>query len=312
LFHRLKKKQRMDLKLNNWWFLVTACVLWAIPGLAQQDDRPGDKDYKDKKQFEKFSKRRAAIGAWQINQLREGALVVRLKTNNLLINSLLKQGDTILAKEKQLETDAVNLNTIRAYVYNYTFSKVYFVYSSSSDSLLTNLAVSPSIEMKEKFYLLAERDYAYNSSIGFVREDSARFVKEGGYGTREMAVVVKNKYGHQLKRPFPYYTADRPEMKIQSSQVIFIALHGISIPFNVGGTGRLKKGSSGQTGYVSGNSVSFKHEGRRLVLFIPKYLTYQRISVAVSNFDEELKRFYRTNMSIGIDKISPDIIPFLY
>src|SRR5690606_7913607 len=38
----------------------------------------------------------------------------------------------------------------------------------------------------------------------FVPEDSAKFVTEHGNPTLEMAVVLKNKYGHQLKKPFPY------------------------------------------------------------------------------------------------------------
>ena len=116
--------------------MIVVIVLQSLFGTAQDEMRPSDKDYKDKDQFERFYKRRVAIAAWQINQLREGALVVRLKTNELLIQSLLKQNQTNLALEKQLETAAINVNTMRAYINNYTFSKLYFIFSNSSDSLI--------------------------------------------------------------------------------------------------------------------------------------------------------------------------------
>ncbi|HOZ87773.1 MAG TPA: hypothetical protein PL029_08445, partial [Bacteroidia bacterium] len=54
--------------------LLLALVFTAFLATAQSTDRPDEKDYKNKKQFEKFNKRRAAIGAWQINRLKTGAL----------------------------------------------------------------------------------------------------------------------------------------------------------------------------------------------------------------------------------------------
>jgi len=300
----------MVLRLNSNWLTIVIVVSQTLFSMAQDDMRPSDKDYKDKDQFERFYKRRVAIAAWQINELRDGALVVRLKTNEMLIQSLLKQNQTSLALEKQLETAAINVNTMRAYINNYTFSKLYFMFSNSSDSLLnghrknifldTNLRIDPSIVMNEKFYLLAERDYAMNSSIGFVKEDTARFVKETGYGVKEMALIVKNKFGHQLKKPFPYFSSDRADIKIQAGYVYNIPIFGTIIPVNVGIKGRLKE------------AKHFDYQGHHLALFIPKYLLYERISLSVSNFNEELKMFYRTKMSVGLEKQNPEIKPFLY
>ncbi|MES2679391.1 MAG: hypothetical protein V4635_05870 [Bacteroidota bacterium] len=312
----------MVLRSNKAACLVIGLVLTAFFVSAQEEGRPNERDYKDKKQFERFNKRRAAIGAWQINQLKEGALVVRLRTNNLLINQLLKEGDTILAREKQIETAGINLNTIKAYTYNYNFSKVYFIYSGSSDSLMngvrknifldTNLQVDPAIVMNESFYLLAERDQAYNSTIGFVKEDSARLVKEEGYGVKEMAVVVKNKYGHQLKRPFPYVAADRPDFKGGTVYVSLIKINGLVIPFNVGGIGKLKAASNSPADKDDKRTASFNYEGKRLSVHIPRYLTYERMSVSISNFNEELRIFYRKNVRIGDEKPNAELLPFLY
>ncbi|HRD37790.1 MAG TPA: hypothetical protein PLC65_04095, partial [Bacteroidia bacterium] len=58
-------------------------------------------DYKDNSQFEHFYKRRTAISKWQINQLKNGALVVRLHNNKKLIESLRKMGKADLATQKE-------------------------------------------------------------------------------------------------------------------------------------------------------------------------------------------------------------------
>lgn len=194
--------------------MVLLCLFAENTLTAQQAASWSTEDYKDKDQFKKFLKRRRVIGAWQINELKKGALVVRLKTNARLIETLKAQGNTELANRKYFETYVMNKNLMMAYKKNYDFSHIYFIFSHSSDSLLkgqrsgifldTNLRVDPNIRLAEDFYLLAERDYSYNSSIGFVPLDSAGKQTERGNPGTEMFVVIKNKFGHQLKEPFPY------------------------------------------------------------------------------------------------------------
>ncbi len=172
------------------------------------------KDFKETEQFKHFYKKRHIISAWQINQLKTGALMVRLKTNQKAIEILKKNGNIDYATSVENETFIVNKNIVRAYSSLYLFSKVYFFYSNKSDTLIkgarqgifldTNLNVDPKIIYDGNFYLLAEGDYAYNSSIGFIKEDTAKYIKESGNAVKEMAIIIKNKYGHQLKGPFPY------------------------------------------------------------------------------------------------------------
>jgi hypothetical protein len=198
-------------------------------------------DYKDNSQFEHFYKRRTAISKWQINQLKSGALVVRLRNNKKLIESLRKMGKADLATQKEYEMMAINKNIVLAFQKYYTFSKVYFFYSHHSDTLLngarsgifldSNLVVDPSIEMKEKFYLLAEQDDVYNSSIGYVKEDTARFVKEIGNPSKEAAMVIKNKYGHQLKDPFPFYVTNKST--VNGTPIVKIKVGDAIIPVTV-------------------------------------------------------------------------------
>ncbi len=174
-----------------------------------------EKEYHKKDDFKKYNKRSKQISAWQIQNLKFGAIVVRLQNNHLKIEACKKRGDIKLAKQVMAETKLYMRMMTKAYTENFDFCEVYFMYQQYSDSLFkgvrkgifidTTLAIDPSIEMKESYYLIAEKDYVYNSSVGFVKEDSANVVKESGNRTIEAPVVLKNKYVHQLKDPFPYY-----------------------------------------------------------------------------------------------------------
>lgn len=300
----------MGLKLNKYFFLFVVLIFALTPTFSQNE-----REYKDSQQFKNFRKRSQAVTTFQIRELKKGALVVRLKTNQLLVNALLKSGDTILANEKQLEMAGTNVNLMKAFLNAYDFSKVYFIYPGSSDSLIkgarsnifldTNLRISPAILMNESFYLLAEKDYAYNSSIGFVKEDTAKFIKEEGYGVKEMAVVVKNKYGHQLKKPFPYFAAYRPDIKIEPVYVSMISINGTPIPFNIGGFGKSAIRNSQ-------NDATFMYQGKRLTTHIPKYLTYQRLSISIGNFNEELKLCYKKYGNRDTEKMNEEVKSFLY
>ena len=279
--------------------------------LSQEElEHYGEKDYKDSDQYERFFRRRKLVGAWQINQLKKGALVVRLKTNKTLINTLLKNGNTLLAEKKRLETLAMNLNISKAYRNSYDFSKVYFIYSNSSDSLLngarsnifldSNLSVDPSIIMNEKFYLIAERDYVYNSSIGFVPEDSARAQIEGGNPTTQAGIVIKNKYGHQLKKPFPYNAYLVGVLKAIYYSIVVI--DGKQTTFNV----------ENPFGIGSGEKIKYEYNGRPLTLNISKDFTYEVYTLYVSNLNSNFHQFYQENRNPEGSKHFKDCKPFLY
>lgn len=301
--------------------MLSLCM--ALPALAQDNDHiPAYKDYKDPEQFEKFRRRRIVVGAWQINMLKEeGAIVVKLKTNKLLIDELRKSGNTGLALEKQLEQFAINRNTMFAYLENFTFCKVYFIYSSSSDSLLngsrngifldSNLVPDPSIVMNEKFYLIAERDFAYTSSIGFVKEDSARFIKETGNPIKQMAIVLKNKYGHQLKSPVPY--AIKEKSFSATNYVMPISYRpapegatSVNFPVNRTYLADLKTTPS--------KKILTKTTEDRVYtqVKLKKEFTYEKQSLYVTQLNDELNQMYKDYPKPDPKRIRADIKPFLY
>lgn len=200
-----------------------------------QEKKRNERDYYKKEDFKKYGKRSSQVASWQIQNLKFGALVVRLQNNQRKIDAYRKIGNEDKALETQAFTQYYNRLVMNAYLSEFGFCKVYFIYAQSSDSLLkgvrkgffldTTLKVNRSIQMNESFYLLAEKDYVYNSSIGFVKEDSAKFVSETGAKTIEAPIVIKNKYGHQLKSPFPYYTSKAYSLKTQ----FFIMMYRVEV-----------------------------------------------------------------------------------
>ena len=285
-------------------------VCFAAALKAQSVSETNSKDYKDAKTHEKFRKRRMAVSAWQINQLKQGALVVRLKTSSHLINGLKKRGEDIQAEKARIEQLAINKNYMRAFLEKYTFSKVYFIYSNSSDSLLkgarsgifvdTTMKVNPAITMSEKFYLLAETDFIYNSSIGFVPEDSASaVVEQGNPSSSEAPVIVKNKYGHQLKDPFPF--SQEKLVYPKALQVVFVNVENATIPFNVRG---LFSDNGIRDNDKDSGSPTHVINGQKVELSIPRMATYEVMSEVVSAFNANLNDFYRrsAHMESAADK----------
>jgi hypothetical protein len=287
---------------------------------VQAGEASRNADYKDPVQHEKFYKRRNAVSAWQINQLKNGALVVRLKTNKLAIDELNKAGKTDLARQKELESFAINKITMIAFRDYFNFCKVYFLSSNFSDSLLngarsgifldTNMNVDPTLKMTENFYLLAERDYSYNSSIGFVPEDSARGVQEKGNAVKQMAFVIKNKYGHQLKNPFPYSVGEKTFMN---------ATYDFPITFNTTQNGRNSISFYVDKTYLKDleNEKERKNKMHKKAgnasVSINKQYTYEELSQAVQQLNNGLHEFYRSSPSGGEGTKSPDDVkPFLY
>lgn len=307
--------------LNNWRLLLIV-LLFGFTGTAQEQQNTYERntlDYKDPEQFRDYNKRRKVLAYWQIEQLKKGAVVVRLRNNRLLIEELKKSGQKALALQKLMEQYAINKNTMMAYLDNFRFCKVYFIYSNSSDSLLngarkhvfldTNLNIDPNIEMKEPFYLLAERDYGYNSTIGFVKEDSARFVTERGTPVRMMAAVLKNKFGHQMKSPFPYLIKEKNFLNADFDFPIKVeeSDSGLKFTYSVDKTyffdledpkNRIKK--------------VVHEDGSLKVVHIKKQFTYEKISESLNMLNAELDRFYKRAPTVSIDQLDKRFLPFLY
>jgi hypothetical protein len=288
LLHQPKTTVKMARSLNKF-LLLSGCLFLFATGASGQavNAATGHDDYKDPKTHEKFARRKKMVAAWEINRLKEGALVVRLKTSQKGIDALRKDGKNEEADQKEAEQYLINKYIVRSFLDHYNFSKVYFMYSNYSDSLLdgrrsgffldSSLTVNPALKLDGNFYLIAERDYVYNSSLGFIREDSARSVVEAGNPTREMAIVVKNKYNHQLKGPFPYYVKDKTYTSAS-----------VPVPIRV------------------------TYKGKSYAIPLARPYTYEKYAGYVSEFNEMLKEFHQGNPDPEKDVAYEDAKPFLY
>lgn len=302
-------------------FLLGLCLL--APIVSAQESNKFDRntfDYKDPEQFKNYNKRSRVLAYWQISELKEGALVVRLRNNRLLIEQLQKSGQKEMARQKLMEQYAMNKNTMLAYLDNFNFCKLYFIYSNSSDSLLngirkgifldTTLNIDPKIELTQNFYVIAERDYGYNSTIGFVKEDSARLVKEGGTAVRMMAVVLKNKYYHQLKAPFPYLVKEKNFMDANLDFPITVIESDSSLHFQY----TVNKTYFAELAANPNNkaSVTVHESGTTKIVHVKKQFTYEKVSDAIILLNEALERFYNTSPRLNPKKLDPRFLPYLY
>ncbi len=308
--------------LNRFSLLIVIVFLNGVPIFAQEEDyfKHNIFDYKDPEQFKNYNKRSKVVSAWQIAKLREGAIVVRLRNNQNLIEQLIKAGKPELAKEKLMEQFAINKNTMFAYLDNLTYCKLYFIYSNSSDSLMngtrkgifldTNLTINSEIELKESYYILAERDYGFNSSIGFVKEDSAKFVKEHGTAVRMMAVILKNKYGHQMKDPFPYLVKEKNFMdsNLDFPITVLESESGTQFQFKVYKTyfADLAEDPKNRSKYM------VRVGGNVHVVHLKKQFTYEKIAEAVTQLNVGLERFYKHAQTIDEKKLDKKFFPYLY
>lgn len=204
-------------KIVSLLFLFLTLISFA------QEENPTKRkfdNYKADSSYQNYSDLRYSVAKAQINLLKKGgALFVRLKTNALTISKLKEAGNIDLATHLERETRLTNKIIVASYLQELTFCPVYFFYSNTSDSVKhknlegifvdSNLEVNPAIICNAPFYLIAESGKVYNSSLGIVPESSAALAVERGTPTREVEIVVKNRYFIQLHKPFPYFQIHR-------------------------------------------------------------------------------------------------------
>jgi len=311
----------MVAKLNS--LLV---VLLFFANLISAQKNANYTDYKDQKEYQKYYKTRKAVANCQIEKLKNGALVVVLKDNKLLINSLIKNNNIELAKTKFLEQYVINKNILFAFKKVYNFSNLYFIYSSSIDSLTkglrnnifldTTLTVNNQIHMNESFYFLCFRDFVYSSSIGFIKEDTAMYVTENGNSGGTEYFVVKNKYGHQLKKPFPFYNEGLKNMyagikgKIFEIQTKFesdLKLEQTYYTINPNYLNELKEIKEGKR-----KPFKFINNDTNKSVKISKEYLYEVLLSQLDNFNESLKNFHNEAKEYNSKEQSKEFDKFCY
>lgn len=130
----------------------------------------------------------------EIAALKNGALIVRLQTNEKSINAYRQAGKNELADKIAAERNGLNQKIVDAFKNYFTFCKVYFIYAKNTGALSKeksgifldgNLKPDTSIKLKEKYFLIAE----YGSFTADERGNS---------------LVVLDSGLTQLQEPFPF------------------------------------------------------------------------------------------------------------
>lgn len=160
----------------------------------------------------------------QIQQLKDGVLLVRLKTLHKSIDALKKQGRPAKAARLKLRQAEENDAIMQAFKMNYDFSDLYFFYSQHSnkvkegnwgtyfldDKFEETVSFSPNKGQKvftaELTNLEADTTkYFRHYRSRVAAPDSLRPLFYGSPDFNFEAFVIKDQSFIQLNKPFPYY-----------------------------------------------------------------------------------------------------------
>lgn len=151
----------------------------------------------------------------QLENLKTGALVVRLKTNDRSIESYRKAGQIELADRLTEERKKQNQKLSDAFRTYFDYCKVYFIYAKNTDDLLAGkqniflndtLAIDTSIHLTEKYFLIAE----YGLITSNMRPDeyhykNVNYTEATSSAASTSVVFISDTTLTQLKEPFPFY-----------------------------------------------------------------------------------------------------------
>jgi hypothetical protein len=169
----------------------------------------------------------------QVNDLKNGALLVRLKTKKSTIDVLRKNGRIKEADEIEAKQAIFNKNIICAFKYKFDFCPTYFFFSDYSNFvkdkqfdkvkfLSGDLQVDTAIKFTYKTFLTAD--------FGPIEQDTVRYadgynlVADQDWSVKKVtknysgpnfgfdALIIRSDIFIQLRDPFPYFQRTREPM----------------------------------------------------------------------------------------------------
>lgn len=173
-----------------------------------------------------------AISVWQIEQLKDGVILVRLSTRKNSIEALYGAGDEAKAKQVEKEVEIMNNAIIQGFKTEFDFCDVYFFESNYSESVKSHrldevvfidkvLAGDKEVDLNDVNFFIAE--------FTTLRSDTVRTKKLSKYGSGIQdttssyysssnlgipGLVVKSDQFIQLTNPFPYYVRTFESMSL--------------------------------------------------------------------------------------------------
>lgn len=183
-----------------------------------------------------------AIAIDDIQKMKNGALIVRLKTKQNSISALRKSGQNKRADKLEAKQAAYNINIIEGFKTNFDFCPTYFFYSNFSQEVLDkeftkveflndSLQFDPTITFNHTTYLTAEfgiieQDTAkYFDNYYYVQGKNGKEKKTSYNGSTDMtfgALIIKSDQFFQLRKPFPYYSRTLATLPIKRKPKLVI------------------------------------------------------------------------------------------
>lgn len=185
-----------------------------------------------------YRKQKRRLAKQQINQLKDGALLVRLKTKKNSIAALRKIGKDKLAEKLEEKQRKYNLKIVAAFKRNFKFCPTYFFFSDYSQNirdrqfdkvifLTDSLVLDTTIKFNNCNFLTAEfgtieqdtakrfSHYSYESDGNWNLKEVKNYI--GGHSMSFGALIIKSDQLIQLRRPFPFYVRTFDSLPISRS-----------------------------------------------------------------------------------------------
>lgn len=185
-----------------------------------------------------FRKQKRILAKKQINQLKDGSLLVRLQTKENSIAALRKIGKDKLAVKVETKQRNYNIGIISAFKTNFNFCPTYFFFSDYSQNIIERQVYKVAFLSDS---LLADNTIKFNNQkfltaeFGTIEQDTAEYFSHSSYesdgngslkrvenyhGRPHMdfaALTIKSDQLIQLRRPFKYYTRTFDKLPIKRS-----------------------------------------------------------------------------------------------
>tara|TARA_R110002050_G_scaffold109799_1_gene221338 strand:+ start:67580 stop:68230 length:651 start_codon:yes stop_codon:yes gene_type:complete len=155
----------------------------------------------------------------QIKEIHEGAIFVRLHTDDAVLAKLKSLHYDKTYRKKVKEINASNKEVLAAFTSGYSFSKVYFFFSRDSEKIrnenFENVFVNSDLEIDTTIHFNSDTPF-YVVDIGDVYFEHINGHMEG--------IVVLDRQFNQLKKPFPFYVRKRSGFAILKRTDVDMAL----------------------------------------------------------------------------------------
>ncbi|MGB1241060.1 MAG: hypothetical protein ACPG49_00970 [Chitinophagales bacterium] len=195
--------------------ILWTLAVWMLMGIniSAQDIDSGGWVPGENKLIGEYEPIRDKISAMSnIQKLKEGALLVRLKTRQRTIDAFKDRGYLKMANQVEMKQKTRNQRLMNAFRKNFSFCEVYFFYSEDSEKMRSEMyeGIFLNENLEKDAGIVLNEDFILTAEVGNIIKDPVSVDASGNeyaatWGMSESLLVIKDANFEQLRRPFPYY-----------------------------------------------------------------------------------------------------------